>query len=130
TLMALFAFSGATLAHAQTSDEVKAKIPFDFYVGSHKMPAGTYLVNVNTLNQEVDLSSADNAEHIAALGVLSGDETRPAPRLDFDQVGNDYFLKDIATPEATMDLSVSKAEQQIAGVNAPTGTTVTASLEH
>ena len=124
-LMVLFTFSGATLAHAQTGDVgkgvVSADIPFDFYVGTHKMEAGTYYVSMNPDIQRVDLSSATSTERVYLVGALAGDEQRDqTPRLEFDHLGNDYFLKGVKTPEVSIAFAVDKSEEQITGATVST----------
>jgi hypothetical protein len=124
-LMVLLVFSGASLAHAQTGDVakdvVRVEIPFDFYVGNHRMEAGTYYVSLNPATQRVDLCSANSTERVYVIGALAGDEQRDLPaRLEFDHIANDYFLKEIKTPETSVGLSVNKFEEQIAGSSVTT----------
>jgi hypothetical protein len=128
-LMLLLTFSGATLARAQTGDVaknvVKVDIPFDFYVGNHKMEAGTYYVSMNPDIQRVDLCSATSTQRVYLVGVLAGDEQRSQPPdLEFDRIANDYFLKEVKTPEVSIAFLVDKSEEQIAGTTVST-TTVT-----
>jgi len=123
--MVLLVFSGATLARAQTGDVakdvVKVEIPFDFYVGNHKMEAGTYYVTLNPDTQRVDLCSANSTERVYVIGALAGDEQKGLPaRLEFDHIANDYFLKELKTPETSVGFSVDKFEQQIAGSSVST----------
>jgi hypothetical protein len=128
-LMVLLTFSGGTLAHTQTGDVakdvVRADIPFDFYVGNHKMEAGTYFVSLIPDTQRVDLSSATSTERVYLIGALAGDEQKDqAPFLEFDHIANDYFLKGIKTPEVSIAFSVDKSEEEIAAATVST-TTVT-----
>lgn len=124
-LIVMLVFSGVTLGHAQTGDVakdmVRVDVPFDFYVGNHKMPAGTYFVGLNPDTQRVDLSNADSEERVYLIGVAAGDEQQDQPpSLEFDHVANDYFLKGIRTPEASIGFQVDKSEEQITGTAAGT----------
>jgi hypothetical protein len=123
--MVLLIFSGATLAHAQTGDigkdVVSVDIPFDFYVGTHRMEAGTYYVSMNPDIQRVDLCSATSTQRIYLVGALAGDEQRnQPPRLEFDHVANNYFLKEVKTPELSIAFPVDQSEEQITGVSVST----------
>jgi hypothetical protein len=124
-LMVLLTFSGATLAHAQTGDigkdVVSVDIPFDFYVGTHRMEAGTYYVSMNPDIQRVDLCSATSSQRVYLVGALAGDEQRSQPpHLEFDHVANDYFLKEVKTPEISIAFPVDKSEEQITGASVST----------
>ena len=124
-IMLLLVFSGAALAHAQTGDigkdVVSVDIPFDFYVGTHRMEAGTYYVSMNPDIQRVDLCSATSSQRVYLVGALAGDEQRDqTPRLEFDHVANDYFLKEVKTPELSISFPVDKSEEQITGASVST----------
>jgi hypothetical protein len=119
-LMGLFVFNGS---FAQTADAVKAEIPFDFYVGTHKMTAGTYLLSLDPLTHRVDISGLNTKDRDSAMGIPTNSEPEPgSPSVEFDHLANDYFLKGVSTSEGTVNIGVTKAEQQIAGTTA--GTTV------
>jgi hypothetical protein len=125
-LMGLFTFTGAVLA--QTGDAVKSEIPFDFYVGTHKMAAGTYFVSLDVAKHEVDIKCADPNGRASMLGTpVSGEQQQSGtPSLEFDHVANDYFLKEVRTPELSLGFDVAKQERLIAGTTA--GYTVVAQL--
>jgi hypothetical protein len=129
----IFSGPALTLAHAQTGDVaksmVKVDVPFDFYVGNHRMPAGTYFLSLNPDTQRLDLTNADSNEKVYLTGVLAGDEQRgELPSLQFDHVAEGYFLKEIKTPDVSVGFSADKFEQQVAGTSVRT--TEVTSISH
>jgi hypothetical protein len=126
-LMGLFAFVGP--AFAQTGDAVKTEIPFDFYVGTHKMTAGTYFISLDQATHRVDITGGDENDRAFLIGTATGPEQESEPpSLEFDHVANDYFLKGVKTPDLSLGFDVDKQEQQITGISA--GNTMTARLAH
>src|SRR5262249_24409810 len=124
-IMVVLVFSGAGLAYGQTGDigkdVVSVDIPFDFYVGNNKIQAGTYYVSMNPDIQRVDLCSATSTERVYQVGMLAGDEQRDQPpHLEFDRIANDYFLKEVKTPEVSIAFPVDKFEQEITGTTVST----------
>ena len=81
--------------HAQIIGELEVNIPFQFYAGSTKLPAGDYVVHM--LDQSdlkiMEISSANGS--MSALFQVGDAEANPAPRkseLIFNKYGNRYFL--------------------------------------
>ncbi len=95
TLFAVVLLSTITVgvAHAATDEMVKANIPFNFYAGNYMMPAGTYSVGFDSVNNVAIIR--DNADHheVFLLGMSSNQGT-DTPKLVFDHLGNSYFLRD------------------------------------
>ncbi len=96
TLFAVVLLSTITVgvAHAATDEMVKANIPFNFYAGNYMMPAGTYSVGFDSVNNVAIIR--DNADHheVFLLGMSSNQGT-DTPKLVFDHLGNSYFLRDL-----------------------------------
>jgi hypothetical protein len=81
-------------AHAQIIGELEVNIPFQFYAGDAKLPAGKYVVRMldNTDLKIMEISSVDDS---ASALFAVGDTEGPAPRkseLIFNKYGNRYFL--------------------------------------
>ena len=81
--------------HAQIIGELEVNIPFQFYAGSTKLPAGNYVVHM--LDQSdlriMEISSANGST--SALFEVEDAEANPAPRkseLIFNKYGDRYFL--------------------------------------
>ena len=83
--------------HAQIIGELEVNIPFQFYAGSTKLPAGNYVVHMldnSTSDLKImEISSANGST--SALFEVEDTEANPAPRkseLIFNKYGNRYFL--------------------------------------
>jgi len=84
-----------TKAHAQIIGDLEVTIPFQFYAGNAKLPAGKYIIHTvdNTDLTFMEISSADGS--ISALFEVRDAEansTSPKSELIFNKYGNRYFL--------------------------------------
>ena len=85
-------------AHAQIIGELEADIPFEFYAGTAKLPAGKYVVHMmdNSNLRIMEISSADGAT--SALFQVQDTRANSAPRtgeLIFNKYGDLYFLTSV-----------------------------------
>jgi hypothetical protein len=85
-------------ARAQIVGELEATVPFQFYAGNAKLPAGKYIVRRldNSDPRIMEISSADDS--VSALFEVADTEANSAPRkgeLVFNQYGDRYFLADV-----------------------------------
>jgi hypothetical protein len=81
---------------AQIVGDIEANIPFQFYVGSVKLPAGKYTIRVADDSElsVMEISSADGK--MSALFDVREAEANSAPakgELIFNKYGNRYFLE-------------------------------------
>ena len=94
TLCAVFAS-----ANAQLSNPIRAKIPFDFNVGDHKLPAGEYTfsrLSALSDNKVMSISSADASAHVFQSTVEARVLTpKNDSTLVFRKYGDQYFLEQI-----------------------------------
>jgi len=102
-------FSLLTLnASAQEFEAVaKANIPFAFYAGRQKMPAGTYTVGVNLQNELTLLTNRSGNQGIFLPGILvdnGGAETA----LVFEHTGDIYLLKELKSELLNVAFSTKK----------------------
>lgn len=82
-------------ASAQEFDPVaKATIPFAFYAGGQKMPAGTYTVGLDLVNGMTSLRDATGQKQIFLLG-NPADGGEDKNELVFEHTGNVYVLKEV-----------------------------------
>jgi hypothetical protein len=84
-----------TRAHAQIIGDLDANIPFQFYVGNTKLPAGEYRIQVldNSDLTIMEISCVDGSA--SALFQIRDAETSSEPtknELIFNKYGNRYFL--------------------------------------
>ena len=100
------------VARAETG-EVKANIPFNFYAGSLMMPAGTYSVGFDALNN-IAVIRDDSGRHEMFLLGMSSTQGTDTPKLVFDHLGDSYFLRDLDAFETDVSFPVRNAERKLA----------------
>jgi hypothetical protein len=112
-LLAIANFAMAGMSFAQ-SYGVKANVPFDFTVANKLLPAGTYTM-IRESTGLIEIRNHDKP--VAVLTVVSHDENTSSDggKLIFHKYGNQYFLSEILSDWATMNVSVprSKAEKNV-----------------
>ena len=88
-------FSLLTLnASAQDIEPVAmANIPFAFYAGDQKMPAGTYTIGLSLENKLTSLTDASGQPKLFLR--IPADNGSDETELVFEHTGNIYFLKDL-----------------------------------
>jgi hypothetical protein len=85
-----------TKAHAQIIGKLEADIPFQFHVGSAKLPPGKYTISVvdNSDLSVMEISSADGS--VSALFEVRDAQAKSNPaktELIFSKYGQRYFLE-------------------------------------
>jgi hypothetical protein len=108
-------------AHAQIIGNLEANIPFQFYAGNTKLPAGDYRIQVldNSDLTFMEISSMDGS--VSALFQVRDAETNPEPaqsELIFNKYGDRYFLAklfDEGNPEGSQ-VAESSYEKKIGQV--------------
>ncbi len=107
--------------HAQIIGELNVDIPFQFYAGNVKLPAGKYVVRMldNSALNVMEISTPDGST--SALVDVEQAEANSAPRkseLIFNKYGNRYFLARVfdegnpdgsRVPESQYEKRVSQA---------------------
>jgi len=94
-LIAALVAPGGAKAHAQIVGAIEADIPFPFYVGSGKFPAGKYYFReTDAVNASVmEISSVDGKTSGLFDTLESRDKTLPqATELIFSHLRDRYFL--------------------------------------
>jgi len=81
------------VAHAQDHETIKANIPFDFYAGKQKMPAGNYSIGIN-LETDV-ISFTDESGHRMFLMGTVAEEADGRSLLVFTHSENAYALEEL-----------------------------------
>jgi hypothetical protein len=92
-MMATISVATASAQGQSLSDNLRAKIPFDFAVGNKKLPAGEYLLgNAQTTSKVVlAISSRDGVAHTLTIPAQIRTPTDTA-KLIFHRYGDQYFL--------------------------------------
>jgi hypothetical protein len=115
SLTCLFAL--AMSASAQDAGRVVVKVPFEFVVGTKTMPAGTY--NIGRVSNDLDsglvVRSYDNS--VVVLPMVSKGESAEHAHLEFDRVGNKYFLSKVETPAGVYTIETPQAMTKVAQMN-------------
>ena len=91
--------AGASPARAE--ERVIARVPFDFVVGSVKMPAGRYVVTEGDDPALVSIANANGHDFTFVLTIANADDDHVSqPELVFEQFGGQRFLARIVTGES------------------------------
>jgi hypothetical protein len=85
-------------AHAQDTEGVCVKVPFEFVVGGATLPAGTYTVGRLSTDgySSIVILSHGNGAFVLPIAV-DGAPTKQL-KLDFEHAGDKYFLSRADTP--------------------------------
>jgi hypothetical protein len=127
--LSMAAVLASAAAFAQSSGPLQADVPFDFIVGSKKLPAGPYMVDQRTaLGAVLIRSSSGNGGAFAMVQARSSAVTGKAGSLTFHRYGEAYFLSEVWPPGADgYQLATTPREREIAKqIAAPTATTIAA----
>jgi hypothetical protein len=108
-----FALTGLAVAQDDTYS-VTANIPFDFYVGSQKLPAGTYLFNVSYGDHSVMVRNHNTGRSTVVLAVAAEGARGSEAVLDFDVIGSNYLLSDLTTASNGVKFSEQKQLTKLA----------------
>jgi len=108
-VLAVFAMVLTGLSPAQDDTyRVAASIPFDFYAGDIKVPAGNYLFNVSYSNHCVTLRNHDTGKAYIFLAEPADGDRRVAAVIDFDVIADHYLLHDVKTADSGVAFRESK----------------------
>ena len=113
--MALFALASLVTVDSAMAQNyrVKANIPFNFMVGSTRLPAGTYTFSSQ---DRIALQIQNGSEQATVLsGVAADDKGSDNVKLIFTLYGDQYFLSKILCPNPMLNLKlpVSKLEKKL-----------------
>jgi hypothetical protein len=91
----VFALAGIpNLAHAHDDETVKANIPFDFYAGKQKMPAGSYRVGIDLETNMISFTDESGKHRVFLIGTAA-DEGDGRSLLVFEHSENAYALEEL-----------------------------------
>jgi hypothetical protein len=101
-------------AHAQSpSSNQVVNIPFDFYVGGEKLPAGEYLVRAETSRTTMRIQRRDQSPGAYfSIRPVEGREIQNQSKLVFHKYGEDYFLSQVWTAGRAGGQELSRPERQ------------------
>ena len=96
------------------AQSVKATIPFDFTVNNTTVPAGTYIISSASTDHLVLRISDQKDVHLLSTALPNPANAGRANVVVFHKYGNQYFLSEILSETASMNLRlpVRKAEKR------------------
>jgi hypothetical protein len=125
TLLGSILLLMATMASAQTVQRVTVTVPFSFVAGSKNLPAGNYMVELNTDSgtRGVIVLRGDGQQPILLM-VANGKEYLAAPehsQLVFHRYGTSFFLAELQTEGDSTGraLATSDREKEMAHNSRP-----------
>jgi hypothetical protein len=109
----------AVVATAGTTIRIRADVPFNFYVGEERLPAGSYIFEMRPIGFGAASSSAV-AVYYPDGTIVTMIPTMPAgydyrssdAQLHFRRYGNAYFLAKVEGPQAGASFRTAKAERE------------------
>ena len=104
-------------ARAQGEDTVVTKVPFDFVVGGKVLPAGTYRVSRAqryTGSRELEITSYETRASVFVIPTVFDDVQSGSAKLNFEHLGDNYFLSAIETPIGTYAISIPPSAIKLA----------------
>jgi hypothetical protein len=116
-LMSMVFLLSAIPTVAQIDNSVTFEVPFAFYAGNAKMPAGSYTVTQPDDNAELLLIESADGSHSAFVEYApDGSDTPPSKtEITFNKYANTDFLSGISVQgQTSMQIRASKAEQNAA----------------
>jgi len=83
---------------ARAEQRLVANVPFDFIVGTLRLPAGHYVVTESDDRAVVSIANTNGHDFTFVLTIAESlDETIDQPELVFKQYGGQRFLSDVLT---------------------------------
>ncbi len=106
--IASFVTAGSALA---ADRGVEATVPFDFTVGNHLLPAGTYTIASPSSNV-VEIRNAEGQIVATTVALSANDDAKGNGDLVFDRYGNKYFLSEVLCPAASMHAKLPPSKME------------------
>jgi hypothetical protein len=137
TIAILFVFTCIVTGTALAQGEgVRAKVPFDFTVGSTTLPAGTYSIKSINNSAIIKIDNLSNTgDHVLTMSQAPSGKPAPVRTLVFHKWGTQYFLSDVRGDEYHMNLHFptskeeKRAKAEVAEAELHTSSTVLVALK-
>ena len=111
-------------ARAQEQDTVVTNVPFDFMAGGQVLPAGSYTVmrvHPTSGSRELEIRSYETGVSVFVIPALFDDAQSDKAQLNFEHLGDTYFLSAIKTPIGTYAIDIPPAAVKLAQTQQPGG---------
>jgi hypothetical protein len=114
-LLALLFTIGVTLSTAATANAqaLKVDVPFDFVIDGKILPAATYSVLQSLPNDKRGLAFLGEGHGFLTMA-SEFDGSVTGSKLVFRRIGDEYFLKDVVTPDGRLHFPASRKQVQLA----------------
>jgi hypothetical protein len=116
TMLMLTIALTAVAAQAQSTNQMKANIPFRFIIGNQTLPAGEY--SIRYLDQDsgktalLFRSMDGKTSRIVSMNTTQQGEGEAKASLVFNQYGDSYFLSEVWTGVDQYGLSLPKSRTE------------------
>jgi hypothetical protein len=120
---------GAGVAVAETDQRVKVDVPFAFQAGGKHLPAGTYIIGMDLQSGFASVTTSDGVGEVFMVANTIGTGDGIDAKLVFDNVDDNYLLRDVEAPVLAMTFDFKKAQHGREASNSssnPTTVTVAA----
>ena len=104
-------------ARAQEEDTVVTKMPFGFVAGGKVLPAGTYRVSrvsPASGSRELEMRSYETRASVFVTPTVFDDVRSDKAQLNFEHLGDTYFLSTIETPIGTYSIDMPPSAIKLA----------------
>ena len=96
-------------AHAQDTEGVRVKVPFEFVAGGETLPAGTYTIGRLSLEAYSGIAIRTYGHGTLVLPIAVDGTPAGQPKLSFEHVGGKYFLSKVDTPGGIYTFALPQA---------------------
>src|ERR1700674_1437339 len=95
-------------SHAQEPDGITVKVPFEFFVGTQAMPAGTYSFGRLFSSQRSSFILHGDAVSAVVLPTSVEETSTFKANLVFEHLGDKYYLGKIKTPAGIYNIATPR----------------------
>jgi hypothetical protein len=112
---AVAALTLAAAGYAQSAQDLKVTVPFDFVAGSRALHAGQYTVSQPANSSAVVIRSAGSAPGVVMItNRVESPGRQEIGKLVFHRYGDRYFLSEVWNPDLGSQLPASAQERKLA----------------
>jgi len=111
-------------ARALEEGTVVTKVPFDFVAGGKVLPGGTYRVSrvhPFTGSRELEITSYETHASVFVIPTVFDDVQSGNAQLNFEHLGDTYFLSGIETPIGTYAVTLPPSAVKLAQMQQQSG---------